>query len=192
MRSTSTISRRLATIAVLAFSIAALAASPAGAQSGGTSAPGGDTTAPAETVPGSKAKLLKSGKAVAPADAPEAVKRVIAAGNRIRKKPYVYGGGHKSFKSKGYDCSGAVSYVLRAAGVLASPLPSGSLMKWGVPGAGAWITVYANGGHAYAVIAGLRWDTSAVGEPVNRGSGPRWRATKRSPKGYVARHAPAF
>jgi cell wall-associated NlpC family hydrolase len=192
LRSTSTISRRLATIAVLAFSIAALAASPAGAQSGGTSAPGGDTTVPTETVPGAKAKLLKSGKAVAPADAPEAVKRVIAAGNRIRKKPYVYGGGHKSFKSKGYDCSGAVSFVLRAAGVLESPLPSGSLMKWGEAGKGSWITVYANAGHTYAVVAGLRWDTSAVGEPVNRGSGPRWRSTKRSPKGYVARHAPAY
>ena len=194
MRSTSTSSRRFATIAALACAIGALAAGPASAQSGGTIAPEGGTTAPTEqvTIPGTKAKLLRSGKAVAPADAPEAVKRAIAAANRIRKKPYIYGGGHRSFKAKGYDCSGAVSYVLKAAGVLESPLPSGPLMKWGVPGKGAWITVYANGGHAYAVIAGLRWDTSAVGEPVNRGSGPRWRATKRSPKGYVARHAPAY
>ena len=146
----------------------------------------------APTVPGSKAKLLQNGKAIAPADAPLAVKRAIDAANRIRKKPYIYGGGHKSFKSKGYDCSGAVSYVLKAAGVLDSPLPSGSLAKWGKPGRGAWITVYANGGHAYAVIAGLRWDTSAVGEPLNRGSGPRWRSTKRSAKGYAARRALAL
>jgi hypothetical protein len=133
--------------------------------------------------------LLKNGKAVAPASAPLSVKKAIAAANRIRKKPYIYGGGHKSFKSKGYDCSGAVSYVLKAAGVLDSPLPSGSLAKWGKSGRGAWITVYANGGHAYAVIAGLRWDTSAVGEPLNRGSGPRWRSTKRSARGYAARRA---
>ena len=112
----------------------------------------------------------------------------IAAANRIRKKPYIYGGGHKSFTAKGYDCSGAVSYVLNAAGLLDSPLPSGSLMKWGEPGKGAWISVYANAGHAYAVIAGLRWDTSAVNEPINNGSGPRWRATKRSAKGYTVRH----
>jgi hypothetical protein len=146
----------------------------------------------APTVPGAKAKLLKNGKAVAPESAPQAVKDAIDAANRIRKKPYIYGGGHRSFKAKGYDCSGAVSYVLNAAGLLDSPLPSGSLMKWGKPGRGAWITVYAHGGHAYAVIAGLRWDTSAVNEPYNSGSGPRWRSTLRSPKGYTVRRAPGF
>ncbi|MBM3666901.1 MAG: NlpC/P60 family protein [Actinobacteria bacterium] len=146
----------------------------------------------APTVPGKKAKLLKSGKAVAPASAPQEVKDAIEAANSIRKKPYIYGGGHRSFKAKGYDCSGAVSYVLNAAGLLDSPLPSGSLMKWGRPGLGTWITVYAHGGHTYAVIAGLRWDTSAVNEPFNSGSGPRWRASKRSPKGYAVRHAVGY
>ena len=76
--------------------------------------------------------------------------------------------------------------------MLESPLPSGPLMKWGVPGRGSWISVYANAGHTYAVIAGLRWDTSAVNEPVNKGSGPRWRATKRKATGYTARHAEGF
>ena len=141
------------------------------------------------TVAGSVAKLNKNGKAIAPADAPIQVQNAIAAANRIRKKPYIYGGGHKSFDSKGYDCSGAVSYVLNAAGLLESPLPSGPLMKWGVPGRGSWISVYANAGHTYAVIAGLRWDTSAVNEPINSGSGPRWRATKRKAAGYTVRHA---
>jgi hypothetical protein len=191
LRSTSAIATRVVRLTTLALAGFALAAGPAAAQSGGAVAPA-ESVESAPTVAGSKAKLLKSGKAVAPADAPLAVKKAIAAANRIRKKPYIYGGGHKSFKSKGYDCSGAVSYVLKAAGVLDSPLPSGSLASWGKPGRGTWITVFANGGHAYAVIAGLRWDTSAVGEPLNRGSGPRWRSTKRSAKGYAARRAPAL
>jgi hypothetical protein len=177
--------------AALAVGALLTVTSTAAAQTGGAVAPG-STAPPQPTVAGSKAKLTKKGVAVAPENAPAAVKRAIAAANRIRKKPYVYGGGHRSFKSKGYDCSGAVSYVLNAAGLLDSPLPSGSLMKWGVPGKGSWITVYAHGGHAYAVIAGLRWDTSAVNEPFNRGSGPRWRSTKRSPKGYAVRRAPGL
>jgi hypothetical protein len=168
-------------------------ASPASAQSGGTagptdpSAPAPTTPAPGTapaTVPGTRAKLTKSGLAIPPADAPQAVIDAINAGNRIRKKPYIYGGGHASFKAKGYDCSGAVSYVLNAAGLLDSPIPSGPLMKWGIPGKGSWITVYSNPGHAYAVIAGLRWDTSAMG---SGGNGPRWRATKRPAKGFAAR-----
>jgi hypothetical protein len=161
-----------------------LLAAPAAAQTGGAALPGTTTTS---GTPG-KAKLLKSGKAIPPSNAPARVVRAIRAANRIRKKPYIYGGGHRSFRAKGYDCSGAVSYVLNAAGVLDSPIPSGSLMKWGARGRGSWITVYANAGHTYAVIAGLRWDTTAVGEPINRGSGPRWRATKRKAAGYVARH----
>jgi len=143
----------------------------------------------AATVPGAKAKLLKSGMAVAPAGAPDVVINAIAAGNAIRKMPYRYGGGHQSFSDTGYDCSGAVSYVLNGAGLLDTPMHSGLFMSsWGMPGKGAWITVFANKGHAYMVVAGLRYDTSAVGEPVRRGSGPRWRATKRKPKGYVIRH----
>ena len=170
----------------------------ASAQSGGTVAPT-DPTAPATTpttpgtapttVPGTRAKLTKSGLAIPPADAPQAVIDAINAGNRIRKKPYIYGGGHGSFKAKGYDCSGAVSYVLNAAGLLESPMPSGPLMRWGLPGKGSWITVYSNPGHAYAVIAGLRWDTSSMG---TGGNGPRWRATKRSPKGFAVRTYTGF
>jgi hypothetical protein len=124
--------------------------------------------------------------AVAPAGAPPAVVNAIAAANAIRKRPYVWGGGHGSFESRGYDCSGAVSYVLHAAGMLSSPLPSGPLMSWGLPGKGHWISVMANAGHAYAVIAGLRFDTSSYGS--GGGSGPRWRGTKRPPKGFAVRH----
>jgi hypothetical protein len=109
----------------------------------------------------------------------------IAAGNAIRKRPYVWGGGHGSFESRGYDCSGAVSYVLHAAGMLSSPLSSGPLMAWGLAGKGRWISVMANSSHAYAVIAGLRFDTSSYG---SGGSGPRWRWTKRRPKGFAVRH----
>jgi len=129
-----------------------------------------------------------NGKAVAPANAPYQVQMAIRAGNKINTKPYIWGGGHRSFKAKGYDCSGAVSYVLHAAGVLPSPLPSGPFMSWGSPGPGTWITVYANKGHMYAVIAGLRFDTSAGGDSLNQGRGPRWRVTTRAPGGYAMRH----
>jgi hypothetical protein len=132
---------------------------------------------------------MPSGKAVAPANAPQAVINAIAAGNAIRKKPYIYGGGHRSFSAKGYDCSGAVSYVLNGAGLLDSPMPSGPMMKWGTPGKGKWITVFANPGHAYMKVAGLRFDTSSMG---SGGNGPRWRATKRSPRGFSVRHASGF
>ncbi|MET0729874.1 MAG: hypothetical protein ABWZ03_01670, partial [Solirubrobacterales bacterium] len=143
---------RVRRAAMLTLAGTMLLAAPAAAQTGGA-APPPETAPPPLTTPGSVAKLKKNGLAIAPADAPAQVQNAIAAANRIRKKPYIYGGGHRSFNAKGYDCSGAVSYVLHAAGLLDSPLPSGSLMKWGVAGRGAWITVYANGGHAYAVIA---------------------------------------
>jgi hypothetical protein len=133
-----------------------------------------------------KARVIrKSGRAIAPAGAPAAVVNAIAAGNAIHKRPYVWGGGHASFESWGYDCSGAVSYVLHAAGLLSSPLPSGPLMSWGLPGKGRWISVMASRSHAYAVIAGLRFDTSSYG---SGGNGPRWRWTKRRPHGFAVRH----
>jgi hypothetical protein len=139
------------------------------------------------------ATLNADGSATPPADAPPQVRKAINAANKIRLKPYRWGGGHRSFKSKGYDCSGAVSYVLHAAGLLKRPLASGPLASsWGSSGIGQWITVYANSGHTYAVIAGLRWDTSAVGEPFNRGSGPRWRSTLRSSGGYTAKYFPGL
>jgi len=130
------------------------------------------TAAPAPSVPapsGDTATLNSDGSATAPADAPQQVKDAIAAANAIRDKPYVWGGGHGSFEASGYDCSGAVSYALHGGGFLDSPLDSTGFMSWGESGVGNWITVYANSGHAYAVIAGLRWDTSDSG-----GDGPSW------------------
>jgi hypothetical protein len=111
------------------------------------------------------------------------VQAAIAAANRITDRPYRYGGGHARVEDTGYDCSGAVSYALIGAALLDAPQPSGQLEAYGKPGAGRWITVYANAGHAYVVIAGLRFDTSGRGE-----KGPRWRPQPRRPSGYVARH----
>ena len=149
-------------------------------QLGAAIPPPGDTG----DSPVADAATLHGGAAEAPADAPQAVKAAIAAANHIRHKPYVWGGGHGSWKAAGYDCSGSVSYVLHAAGLLDSPRVSGALESWGAKGRGRWISVYANGGHAYMVIAGLRFDTSGPGQ-----SGPRWRSENRSPRGYRVRHA---
>jgi hypothetical protein len=135
------------------------------------------------TAPGSRVARLVNGKAYAPAGAPRAVVRAIKAGNKLQDKPYLYGGGHKSFVDTAYDCSGTVSFALHGAKLLKAPLPSGALMSWGVAGVGRWITVYANAGHTYMVIAGLRLDTSGTG-----GRGPRWQTLKRDPAGFVARH----
>jgi hypothetical protein len=165
---------------------------PAAAQTGGTPPPGGTEPTPAPTGPPGRATLMPDGTAVAPANAPPAIQNAIAAGNAIRTMPYKWGGGHRTFSDTGYDCSGAVSYVLNAAGMLASPLPSGPLAAWGLPGKGWWITVFANSSHAYMKVAGLRFDTSSNGEKLNQGSGPRWRATKRKPRGYAIRHFPAY
>jgi hypothetical protein len=170
-------------------------AGKAAAQTGGSPAPGSPAgsdaaTGSAPTGKPRKAKLVrKSGMAIPPPGAPPAVAAAIAAGNAIHKRPYVWGGGHAGFDSRGYDCSGAVSYVLHAAGLLSSPLPSGPLMSWGMPGKGRWITVMANPSHTYAVIAGLRWDTSSYG---SGGNGPRWRATKRRPRSFAIRHYPGY
>ena len=129
---------------------------------------------PTDTAPPSTPRRpvlpLVRGRAIAPVDAPAAVKQVIAAANRIRTKPYIWGGGHGRWWDRGYDCSGAVSFALHGGGLLDSPLPSGPMESWGSAGPGRWITVYANAGHAYAVIAGLRWDTSGN----TSGTGPRW------------------
>ncbi|HEY5941876.1 MAG TPA: hypothetical protein VIT89_03330 [Solirubrobacterales bacterium] len=178
-------------LAVLSFILAAVLATPAQATT-----PGGVTTTtpeaeqpPAPTAPPGKAILVK-GRAIAPADAPPAVKRVIAAANKIRTKPYIYGGGHARWWDAGYDCSGAVSYALRGAGLIDTPMPSGSLAGWGSAGKGRWITVYANGGHAYAIIAGLRWDTAGT----TNGTGPRWhKSLKAQASGpFTTRHPEGF
>jgi hypothetical protein len=186
-------------LAGLLFAGSLLSAMPAMAQTGGSSPPG-DTTSTTTTTttttttsaPSGTAALQPDGTAVPPANAPKQVRKAINAGNRIHTRPYIWGGGHRSFKSKGYDCSGAVSYVLHAAGLLKSPLSSGPLMRWGAPGVGSWITVYANPSHTFVVVAGLRYDTSAVGESLNQGSGPRWRTTARSGTGYAVRYYPGF
>jgi hypothetical protein len=117
---------------------------------------------------------------------------VIEAANRLVEKPYVYGGGHKPYTARldrGYDCSGAVSYALYGGRFLRSPLPSGALMDWGEEGTGEWITVYAHGGHAYVVVAGLRFDTSMHDpDAPGPGSGPRWSKTLRRSSAFTARH----
>jgi peptidoglycan hydrolase len=113
--------------------------------------------------------------------------RAIRAGNKLQDKPYRYGGGHRSFADSAYDCSGTVSFALHGAGLLDAPLASGGLMTWGRAHRGRWITVYANAGHAYMVIAGLRLDTSGSG-----GRGPRWQTAGRSSASFVARHPRGF
>jgi cell wall-associated NlpC family hydrolase len=138
------------------------------------------------TVPGDVG-VIRGGVAYAPTNAPLPVQQAIWAANKLRNKPYIYGGGHQSFRSRGYDCSGTVSFALHAAGLLDSPLDSGSFMKWGDRGRGQWITVYTNPGHAWAIIAGMRLDTSGSGE-----SGPRWRAEARTGRGFRARHPDGF
>jgi hypothetical protein len=125
--------------------------------------------------------------AMVPVAAPPQVRAAIVAANRIVGRPYRWGGGHAKVEDDAYDCSGAVSYPLIGAGLLRGPLDSTGLKRFGEKGAGPWITVFANTGHTYAVIAGLRLDTSGTG-----GRGPRWHADARSDNGYVARHPPGL
>src|SRR4051794_28300262 len=139
-------------------------------------------------VGGVDSALLLNRTALAPASAPDPIRQMISAANLIVGQPYLWGGGHGSFQSKGYDCSGAVSYALAGAGLLQTPLTSGQFMGYGIPGPGRWLTIYANSGHVYAVIAGLRWDT--VGDA--RGSGPRWHPADAYPQGFTARHLPGL
>ncbi len=133
-----------------------------------------------------QATLLPSGRAVAPASAPPAVEAMIEAANRISHRPYRWGGGHRAWDSAGYDCSGSVSYVLHAAGLLESPLDSTGFMRWGGGGAGSWVRVYANHEHVFAVIAGLRWDTSMTDDGDR--TGPGWSEYMRSSGGFRLRH----
>jgi cell wall-associated NlpC family hydrolase len=147
--------------------------------------PVGTETGEVETGPVSKARLIGT-RAVAPLNAPPAVKRVIAAANHIRTLPYIWGGGHGRWQDAGYDCSGAVSYALHGGRLLTTPLTSGSFESWGEAGPGRWITVYANAGHAYMVVAGLRFDTAGD----TSGTGPRWHpSTAAAASGrFVVRH----
>jgi len=176
---------------VVLASIAALAVFaliPSGAAAGCN---GGGLT-PAEVdicTPTPKARLLDNGMLIPPKSAPKRVKRVIAFANRIRNKPYIYGGGHRRWWDRGYDCSGSVSFALRGGRFIDSPTPSGPLARWGMGGKGRWITVYANPGHTYAVVAGYRWDTSGNGDGK---TGPSWHPDVRNGSGFVARHPAGF
>jgi hypothetical protein len=183
----------------LAGALLAAALIAAGSASGQTTSTGTTTTTPvpgapvgAPAAPANVATILAGGKASIPAGAPYSVARAIKAANKIHRRTYIWGGGHRGFKARGYDCSGAVSYVLHAAGLLSSPLVSGQLAWWGSPGPGTWITVYANRVHTYMVIAGLRYDTSPRGEWIDQGRGPRWRFTLRAPTGFAVRHYPGL
>ena len=144
-----------------------------------------NTTAFLQTGP--RARVLSDGTAVAPEDAPEIVKRVIMAGNEIAKFPYKWGGGHGAWRDNGYDCSGSVSFALAGAGLLRSPLTSGAFMSYGAPGQGRWITIYANNGHIFMVVAGLRFDTSGQGR-----AGTRWQAGRAPTAGFAVRHVPGL
>ncbi len=142
------------------------------------------------TVPG-KVAQLRHGVACAPEKAPFAVKRVIWAANQLRHRPYRFGGGHRSFSDSGYDCSGTVSYALAAAGLIRIPMNSRDLLHYGRFGRGRWITVYSRNGHAFAVIAGLRLDTTAWDDRNDRYA-PRWHLDNRPPGGFVTRHPAGF
>jgi cell wall-associated NlpC family hydrolase len=177
---------RAALACVCLAMLTAAAASPASAARG----TGGAVFVPPPPPP--QKAMIYNGRAIAPASAPVRIQRVIAAANRIVEKPYRYGGGHKPFSRQldsGYDCSGAVSYALYGGRFLRSPLPSGALMSWGQSGPGTWMTVYAHGGHAYLVVAGLRFDTS-MRDPDAPGprTGPRWSRTLRRSAAFVPRH----
>lgn len=189
--------KRLNKNVVLVATLAALASFPSAALAEGGASPG-DTPPPVISlpgkpqVPGTKV-VVRNGLAYAPAAAPEIVKQIVWAGNIIRNKPYVYGGGHSDYPlnriahaaalDRGYDCSGSVSFALHGAGLLNSPLVSGDFPNWsGVErGKGAWVTIYANGGHVFMTVAGARFDTS--------GARPsRWQSAMRSASGYAVVH----
>jgi cell wall-associated NlpC family hydrolase len=138
---------------------------------------------PVSEAPVEEAYLDDDGLAVAPESAPEQVKAIIAAGNEIAAKPYKYGGGHGRWRDSGYDCSGSLSYVLHAAGLLDTPLDSSGFMRWGERGRGQWVTIRSNPSHAYMIVAGLRFDTSA-----RRVTGNRWSDEMRSARGFAGRH----
>jgi cell wall-associated NlpC family hydrolase len=144
-----------------------------------------DTTAFLPTGP--RARVRPDGTAVAPDNAPEVVKRVILAGNAIAKFPYKWGGGHGAWRDNGYDCSGSVSFALAGAGLLDRPLTSGLLAGYGRPGPGRWITIYANSGHVFMIVAGLRFDTSGQGR-----AGTRWQEAARPTGGFAVRHIPGL
>jgi hypothetical protein len=162
--------RRGVTIRIAVATVAAIAAAGAG--------PAAAATPKAELTPG--------GRAIAPPSAPPSVKAMIDAANHIRHRPYAWGGGHRNWNSRGYDCSGSVSYVLHAGGLLEYPLDSTGFMHWGGGGPGSWVRIYASKDHVYAIVSGLRWDTSMTDDGDRHG--PGWSETMRSGRGFRLRH----
>jgi hypothetical protein len=188
----------------VAFACLLACALPATAFADGST--GGASPTDPEFQPHGTATMLPNGQAIAPTDAPPEVAAIIEAGNRIATMPYVYGGGHNAtFSGRGYDCSGSVSYALHGGGLLTAPLDSSSFMKWGDKGEGSWVTIYTNPGHAYMVVAGLRFDTSMRTPIVSaarksstrtRRATPaltsRWSTKMRPADGYTVRHPSGF
>jgi cell wall-associated NlpC family hydrolase len=162
--------------------------------SAATSSSAGDVAAtelaaeakPQLLVPGSLARYV-NGLAAAPMSAPASVQQVIWAANQIIGLPYIFGGGHASFVSPGYDCSGTVSFALHGASLISTPMDSSEFEGWGGHGIGRWVTIFTNPEHAYMTIAGLRLDTSSADDPTNE-QGPRWRPLRPANAGFMMRH----
>lgn len=178
--------RKAIKLALLAVGAVAAIGAPSAA---GQAIPWGYNCTPASIgVPRTSATCgatLVDGQAEAPPNAPAAVKAAIAAANHIAGRPYVWGGGHRSWTTHGYDCSGAVGFALHGAGLLETTMVSGQLAYWGLGGTGRWISVYANDEHVYMVIAGLRFDTR---DDLPGVSGPRWHTERVEPRGFATRH----
>jgi cell wall-associated NlpC family hydrolase len=178
--------------APLVAPVATSAATPA------TTAPGAcGATPPAPgglpTTTGPRAELLPSGQAAAPAGAPAAVRGIIAAGNQIAGKPYVYGGGHGlplDQIAPAYDCSSSVEHLLYGGGLLpvSYDAASGALESFGLPGPGRWVTIYASADHVFMYVAGLRWDTHNAAGPGDGSTGIGWHPLIRESAGFVVRH----
>lgn len=178
---------------IVPYAVAPVAAASSDSTGGSTDSTGG--SAPSEVLGGAKPELLVPGStaryidglAAAPMGAPATVQEIIWAGNQIVGLPYIYGGGHGSFISPGYDCSGTVSFALHGADLISTPMDSSEFMKWGQGGVGRWVTIFTNPEHAYMTVAGLRLDTSPVDDPTNR-QGPRWRPLRPGNPGFWIRH----
>jgi cell wall-associated NlpC family hydrolase len=176
---------RTATGQIVPF-VSAQASSEQKVVTGGSAAAVPAVAKPELLVPGHTARVV-DGLAAAPMSAPLAVQEIVWAGNQIIGLPYIFGGGHASFVSPGYDCSGTVSFALHGASLLATPEDSSEFMAWGSHGLGTWVTVFSNPGHAYMTVAGLRLDTSAADDPTAQ-QGPRWRPLRPANGGFTVRH----
>ena len=180
---------KTATGAVIPY-VPATPASQTGNPTGGAAVAASAEGKPDLLVPGSLARYV-NGLAAAPMSAPAAVQQIVWAGDQLVGLPYIYGGGHGSFISPGYDCSGTVSYALHGANLLASPEDSSEFEVWGSAGVGRWVTIFSNPGHAYMTVAGLRLDTSSADDPSNE-QGPRWRPLRPANAGFTVRHPPGL